>query len=270
MRNSSATRPICKVAAGLGSGLLLATGCTVYAPMQPLAPLIRARGQAEASFQTQGLIRPEGSVAYSPASHLLVAASGMWRPQLPFSQDGKPDGFRVAQLEAGVGTYWLLGPRWLGTATIGAGVAQSRRTVTELGFLYTFSNDYAARYHTHFGQLNLAYLGKDLLVGGGYRLTRVRFTELSAASATGTAYMLPLDDQLRHEPFAFMRYRLGKPAVPSRWQMQVSAAWSFCRPGRTGPPQPYDETAFRAQYNRGGVLLLGFGVVYSLTKDNKY
>ncbi len=243
---------------------LLATGCTVYAPMQPLAPLIRARGQGEASLQTQVLVRPEGSVVYSPANHLLVAASGLWRPQLSLGQDGKPDGFRVAQAEVGMGTYWLLGPRWLGTATLGAGVARAQRTVTEFGILYAFSNDYAARYCTRFGRLQLSHLSKYQLVGGGYRLTRVEFTELTATSATGTVYKLPLDNQLRHELFAFIRYSLGKPTAARRWQLQANTTWSFCLPGRTGPPQPYDETLFRAQYNQGGVLLLGVGAVYQL------
>lgn len=247
--------------------VLLATGCTVYAPMQPQAPVIKERGRGEASLQTQATIRAEGSVAYSPANHVLVMASGGWRPQLAFSQNGEPDGFQMAQLEAGVGAYWMLGPRWLSSATLGAGIAKSRRQVTEFGLSSAFSNDYEARYHKFFGQVNVAYLRKKWIVGMGYRLTQVSFTELTATSHAGLTYALPLDNQLRHEPFGFIRYQLGRPDAPSRWQLQVSTTLSFCLPGRTGPLRDYDEVLFRSQFNRGGVMLLGFGVLYGLGKS---
>lgn len=111
---------------GLALGLVTA-GCSVYVPMQPHLPVIRARGEGEVLGQTQPTVRPEVTAAYSPLAHVVVLAGGSWRTPLNLGQDGKSDKFSAAQYELGAGTYWRFGPRWLGMATLGTGAAQVRR-----------------------------------------------------------------------------------------------------------------------------------------------
>ena len=163
--------------------------------MQPHALLLRAAGEGEASLQLQASLRPELQVAYSPLNHLMVLASGTWRPSISWPNAEESDNFRTAQYEVGAGTYWPLGPRWLASATLGTGAAQGQRTVTEFGILLAFSNDYAARYRKNFGQLGLSYQNEHAAVGLTYRLTQVSFQSLTATSrvAPNTVYALPLE-----------------------------------------------------------------------------
>lgn len=48
--------------------LLLAGGCTVYAPIQPVMPLVSQRGQFEAGANCQFTGRLEATAAYSPCT----------------------------------------------------------------------------------------------------------------------------------------------------------------------------------------------------------
>ena len=241
--------------------------CTVYTPMQPHATLIRAKGEGEASAQLQASGRAEVKAAYSPLNHLLVMAAATGRPSLPTQQDGQQDNFRTLQYELGVGTYLPLNPHWSMQLAAGTGAAHVQRTVSEFGIFLAFSNDYEARYSKNFGQLGFAYQAKETGIGFGYQLTQVAFSQLSAQDRSGnqTRYELPLDNQLRHELYAFGRYALDGPIAQSRWQLQASTAYSFCVPGRSGSvPDPYSEVAARAQFNRGSSWLASFGIVYVL------
>ncbi|UOQ74208.1 hypothetical protein [Hymenobacter cellulosilyticus] len=86
--------------------------------MQPTVSTIRAQGETElvASLQPKG--RLEASVVHSPLPHLLVSAAGSFRPKL-----GDSTYAATRQWEAGVGTYWNLGPHWSVTALAGGGHA---------------------------------------------------------------------------------------------------------------------------------------------------
>lgn len=249
--------------------LLGLSACTVYTPIQPHAPLIRARGEGEISGHVEASLRPEIQAAYSPVSHFLLLASGTWRPGFPIGQEENPYYFRTSQYEVGAGTYWTLGPRWVATATAGFGAAQVQRRLSEFGILLAFSNDYEAKYRKNYGQLGLAYQAEYAAVSFGYRLVQVKYTALTSTDVgtSNTVYQLPLDEQFRHEPYVLVRYSLGSPLAQSRWQFQLGSALSFCIPGRTGNGgNPFDPVAFRAQFNQGNMLLLNAGVVYCLKK----
>ena len=250
------------------SSLLVAAGCSVYVPMQPHLPVIRARGAGEVMFQTQPTVRPELTAAYSPLPHVLVLAGGSWRTPLKLGQDGKSDNFGVSQYELGAGTYWNFGSHWTGQATLGIGAAQVRRDVTEAGLVLTFSSFYEARYHKSFGQVGLTHQLGSNCWGMGYRLTQVNFNTLTANDKKGSTstgfYLLPLQGQWRHEPFAFVRLPLGKLTAKGHWLVQGSGALSLCFPSRR-LIQPFDDIKFRSQFNRGNLLLISAGITYRLT-----
>ena len=193
----------------------------------------------------------------------MAAASG--RPSLPIEKDGGQDNFRTSQYEFGMGTYFPLSSNWTIQLAAGTGAAQVQRTVSEFGLFLAFSNEYEARYRKRFGQLGVAHQAPRAGLGFGYQLTQVSFSQLSAQDRSGTyaRYELPLDNQLRHEFYAFFRYALDGPIAQSNWQFQVSTTYSFCVPGRSRP-DPYTEIAQRAQFNRGGCLLASAGAVYVL------
>lgn len=243
--------------------------CSVYVPMQPHLPVIRAQGAGEFMLQTQPTIRPELTAAYSPLNHVLVLAAGSWRTPLSLGQGGKLDKFGVTQYELGAGTYRNFGSHWPGQATLGIGAAQVRRDVTETRLFLAFSSFYEARYRKSFGQLGLTHQqGRDCW-GVGYRLTQVNFSELTASDKNGSAsagfYVLPLQQQWRHEPFAFVRLPLGKPTSKGHWLVQGSGALSLCLPGRGSLIQPFNDIKFRSQFNRGNLLLISAGITYRLT-----
>ncbi|GAA4372272.1 hypothetical protein GCM10023186_01570 [Hymenobacter koreensis] len=233
--------------------------------MQPHATLIRAKGEGEALAQIQATGRVEVKAAYSPLNHLLVMAAATGRPSLPTRKDRQQDNYRTLQYEFGVGTYLPLNPNWNIQLAAGTGQAYVERTVSEFGIILAFSNAYEARYRRNFGQLGVAYQKGWAGMGFGYQLTQAVFSQLSAQDRSGnqTRYELPLENQLRHELYGFIRYGLDGPVAQSHWQLQTSVAYSFCEPGRS-TPEPYSDIAYRAQFNRGSGLLIGLGVVYAL------
>ena len=247
--------------------LATASACSVYTPLQPHAPLIRARGEGELGLQMEAHLRPTLQAAYSPADHFLLLASGTWRPSLPLGQNDAPDNYRTRQYEIGAGGYWPAGPNWTATATIGTGAAQVQRNVSESG-IFVFNNDYTARYRKNFGQMGFVRQGERSAVGFGYRLVQAQFTELTADGYNGIATLLylPLETQYRHEPYFFLRGTLDGPLAQSRWQFQLGSTLSFCVPGRTGNDGTLDPVAFCAQFNRGSLLLLNAGIMYCLKK----
>jgi hypothetical protein len=242
-------------------GLLVCTACTVYTPMQPHAPFIRAKGDGEVSVQVQPTLRPELSVAYSPLNHIVVMGASSWRPPLALTKDKKSDGFRVAQYEVSVGAHQAIGHNWTGMVAAGAGQAYVQRNVSDGPF--SFNSDYQSHYGKQFGQISLCHQYKTETWGLGFRMTRVSFQDLSATDrGTGklTTYVLPSSQQWRYEPFAYVRETFGGPQ--GHWQLQVSAAFSFCQPNRETAAPDLDEYQFRQQYNRGNALLMGMGMTY--------
>jgi hypothetical protein len=250
-----------------GSLLLSCAACSVYTPMTPHAPIVRAKGEGEASFHLQGTGRAELQAAYSPAKHLLLLAAATGRPKL-FPDSLDPGGrLRTLQYELGAGTYFSMGERWSGQLIAGFGAAQVQRTVSEFGVFLAFSNDYKARYQKYFGQISFNKQLRRHGSGFGYRMTLVDFAELSAQNRYGdyALYPLPLDSQFRHEFYGFYRRWLGRGLSESHWYAQAGGGFSFCLPGRTSFVAD-DPVANRASFNRGGMLLLSVGIGYSLRK----
>ena len=244
-------------ASALALLILSAGSCTVYTPMQPSLPGIRSAGQVELRASVQPTLRAEAAAAYSPANHVLLVGAGGWRPRLP-ALDKSP--FQVLQGEVGMGTYWLLGPRWTLSGLGGYGWGQSERQVGNGAIIFNSSTDYSSRYRTTFGQVGLVYSYYRSTLALGYRLTEVRFVELRTRE-----YALPLETQLRHEPFVALRIGLGAEANVNRWQLELSGALSLAQSDRVGSQGTYGSVNYRATTNRGGALLLGLGVVYRPT-----
>ena len=128
--------------------LVVLTGCTIYTPLQPPAPDIRAKGQLEATGGMRLSMHAEGAATYSPLNHLMLRVAGGCTP-LPAGTQGSR--FATAQLEGGLGTYWPLGQRWLVGGFAGSGLGRSR-----LQFPYSVDlENYRARIRRHYGE---AYL----------------------------------------------------------------------------------------------------------------
>jgi len=245
------------------SGLVLLSGCTVYVPTQPHAPVIRAANQAEFGASIQPLLRTEVGGAYSPVKHVMVMANGSWRPALRLQVE-ELRYFRTLQAEAGAGTYWSLGPQMVLTATGGYGVAKAERIVSKPGLFFNFSNTYVSQYRKAFGQLGLTVDNNSATYGFGYRLTQVNFTELTASDYNNASYLLPDNRQWRHEPYSFIQLRMGHQQPVSRWQARLSGSMSFCVPGRGKIPDPYEPIRYRVDFNRGVSISLGLGIIYYL------
>ncbi|GAB2957342.1 hypothetical protein GCM10027048_24820 [Hymenobacter coalescens] len=237
------------------------TGCTVYAPVQPALPVINGAGQTELRASAQFTGRLEGNAAYSPVNHVLLLASGDWRPQYPIAGARL---HRNRQIGLGLGTYWSLRPGWTVQASAGDAWAKGARTVERLGIFYGgYQYEYFARYRKPYAQLGVVYQATRAAAGMGYRYAQVRFTSLTATDPNQqAAYRLPASQQERHEPGGFVRVRLGPPQAPERWDAEVSAALSLSR-RRSAVAQ---ETAPTEQelvgFNRGAAVLLGLGITY--------
>ena len=129
--------------------LLLATSCTVYAPMQPVMPLVSQRGQAEAGASIQVLGRVEATGSYSPIQHVVLTGGLMGAPRL-----GEQHFLATTQYEVGAGLYQLLGQRrhWLLSGLGGFGHAYCHRGYVDLGFFGPeVYSEYEARYAKYFG-----------------------------------------------------------------------------------------------------------------------
>ena len=207
----------------LGGALgVLLTSCSVYAPLQPSAPMLHDKGQAEVTGSVYLSSRLEGSVAYSPARHVLVRAAGGLQPD-----KRKDTYFRIQQVEVGAGTYRALSERWLVGGLGGYGRGQSSRRFTRtdeqrfaLDTITTYA--YAARFHKIFGEAFVAYEDDGFTMGLAYRLSQVRFSSL-----TNNGQPLKLQRMTRSEPMFFMRF--GDRQGVFEWaqlQLGISTSWS--------------------------------------------
>lgn len=162
------------IAVSVVSLLVGASSCSVYVPLQPSASLLRNKGESEVAANLYLSGRLEGSVAYSPAKHVLVRVAGGLQPNNEDSVN-----FHIRQFELGGGTYRSLSDRWLIGAMSGYGRGQSSRRFTKNGFEYfgpdpIIRYDYSARFHRLYGEAFVAYEGEWATVGAAYRLSQVR------------------------------------------------------------------------------------------------
>ena len=242
-------------AVGLGCGLLAGTGCTVYAPMQPVMPLVRQRGQAEAVASTQVTGRVEATGAYSPVRRVVLTAGGTLAPKL-----GDRYFLVTRQYEVGAGLYQPLGPRWLLSGLAGYGQAYCRRGYVDLGiFGPGVYSEYEAAYSKRFGQLGIAHVEDDWALSLTYRLVRVNFDYLHDADYGP----LPLPAMTRHELTLSNRFGLGARPVP-RWLLTYAAGLSLASTARlddTGGASPY-HVAYEANRNLLPAFFMSLGVVF--------
>lgn len=199
------------LAGGVG---LAASSCSVYAPMLPVAPQIREKGQAEVQGTSFLNGRWEVGATYSPVRNLLVRATGSWK------NPGQDTSFyRSRQFEVGAGGYLPLSKRWLLTGLAGYGRARSTRSYYSFSLLtYDGPHEYRSRYHKVFGEVSGSYRAESewVTLGAAYRLTQVRFEQL-----TFDGVPLHLRSMLRAEPLLFARF--GNEESPLRW-LQIQAA----------------------------------------------
>ena len=206
------------------------TSCSVYAPLQPGAPLLRDKGQAEVAGNVYLSGRLEGSVAYSPAKQVLVRAAGGLRPD-----NSDSTYFRIRQVEFGAGTYRALSKRWLVGGLAGYGQGHSSRRFTRNEFEYfgpdsSIQVNYRARFHKVFGEAFAAYESDWITLGAAYRLPQVRFSSL-----TDRGLPINLRRMTRSEPMVFMR--VGNPQGIFYWgQLQVTLSTSTSPGYRKDPP----------------------------------
>lgn len=250
-----------------GALVLGCFSCTVYTPMQPHAPLIRAKGQGEIMGQMQLSLRPELAAAYSPVPHLLVLGGISARPRMPRPTGGggndfrfEIDNFRTLQYEAGLGGYWPLAPAWTLQLIGGAGDARVQRQVVEPAIILGgFSAEFEARYRKAFGQLGFNYEHGREAIGFGYRMTNVVFRQLDMQKTCGdyAFYELSLPNQVRHEVYGFFRQSIGNPMNQGHWQVQGAGTLSMV---------PRSESLFNngiyVAYTQKNSVLLSLGVAY--------
>lgn len=231
------------VAPFLGLALLLG-GCTVYAPMQPVMPLVRQRGELEAGASCQPTGRLEATAAYSPLRRAVLTGALTAAPRL-----GSERFLVTRQAELGAGAYQPLGGNWLLSATGGYGLAYCHRGYVDLGVFGpgTYS-EYTARYHTYFGQVGLARQGALGTVGLTYRLVKVNFDYLESLEYGP----LPLPGMLRHELAYFVRLNTSK-----RWQLAFTTGLSVSGTAKRDTDLGYP-TYGRAEYHANRNLLPAF------------
>jgi len=220
----------------LGSLGCALSGCSVYAPMLPVAPQLRDKGEVEVQGTTFLNGRWEAGATYSPVRHLLVHAAGGLRHD---NQDTTY--FRIRQYEVGVGGYYPLGRRWLVSGLGGYGQARSMRGYLQSGLFNSHSElaNFQSSYHRFFGELSVAYRTESggVTLGAAYRLAQVKFDRL-----TYNGLPLGLRRMPRQEPMLFARFGNEEGFLP--WlQFQTSV-------GITSVPGHYDATLEPYEYRR--------------------
>lgn len=223
--------------------LLAATGCTVYAPMQPSMPLVQQRGQAEASASLQPSARLEATAAYSPLAHCVVTGAGTLAVRL-----GQVNYLITRQAEVGVGGYWHLGPSLLLSTLAGGGYAYTERQFTFLG-----TDRYAGTYAKAFGQAGIAYIGGINNLSLSYRLAHLRYGEVQTSIGP-----LPAFQTQRHEVLLAARRPMG---LIGSWFWQCAIGISF---SSLQPPQGSSSRADRDRWFAAGppVPLYSLGIVW--------
>jgi hypothetical protein len=227
----------------------LLASCSVYAPLQPAAPLVRQKGEAEVVAGAYLNGRLEASASYSPLEQVVVRIAGGLR-----SGGGDSTYFRNRQLELGVGTYRYLNEQWLLGGLVGYGFGQSNRRFSRSGFesprldsVVTY--DYAARYHKLFADVYVANDAGRVTYGGAFRLSQVRF-----GSLTDQGVPVPMQRMTRVEPMLFMRIS-GRNSF--QWlQLQIASSVSLSPDERKNP-----SSNIRVRDTKEGRLFTSIGLV---------
>lgn len=210
------------IAASSTTLLFEASSCSVYVPLQPSTPMLRTKGESELAANLYLSGRLEGSVAYSPARHVIVRAAGGLQPNNEDSVN-----FHIRQFELGVGTYHSLSDRWLVGVMGGYGRGQGSRRFTENEFEYfgpdsVIRYNYSARFQKLYGEAFVAYEDEWGTMGIAYRLSQVHFSSLTNNSAP-----VDLRRMTRSEPMVFMRFGNRTGFLPwGQFQLAVSTSWS--------------------------------------------
>ncbi len=233
------------------SASLLLASCSVYAPLQPAAPLIRQKGQAEVAASAYINGRLESAVTYSPVNNLLVRVAGGLK-----TGGGDSSYFRIRQLEAGVGTYRDLGNGWVIGGLAGYGGGKSSRRFEDGGFEARWDTVRFRSYAAKFQKLHAeVYVVRDeswlnagrLGYGASVRLAQVRFTSL-----TDQGTPVPLRQMTRVEPMAFISF--SNPDAFSWLQLRLTTSLSIS-PDERNQPSP-DE---RIRNTKEGRLFTSLG-----------
>lgn len=222
----------------------LLAGCTVYAPMQPTLPQVRAKGETDLAASLQPTGRLEATAAYSPLPHVVVLGSLTGAPRL-----GEQVFLTTAQYEVGAGFYQPLGS-WLVGAQVGGGQAYVHRRYEQLFGGYRESE---ASYGKLFGQAGVAYQGIFRSLSLTYRLTRVQFGYVRDADFGP----LPLREMLRHEVALGSRVALSGSR---RWQLVGTGGVSVATDSQ---PDGYSYSVSSRIHNQlGPAFFLSLGVAY--------
>lgn len=234
------------------AGAMLA-GCSVYAPLQPAAPLIGQKGQTEVAASAYINGRLEGSATYSPVNNVLVRVAGGLK-----TGGGDSTYFRLKQLEVGVGTYRDLGNGWIVGGLAGYGAGNSSRRFKDGGFESRSDTvkfrSYAAQFQKVHAEL---YVVRDenwriagrVGYGASVRLAQVRFISL-----TDQGLAVPLRQMTRVEPMAFLSF-----SDPSRFpwlHLRLTSSLSVSPDERKSPS--LDE---RIRNTKEGRLFTSLGLV---------
>ena len=195
--------------------LFALAGCTVYSPTVPSTPLVR-KGQVEVVAAMRTLLSLDGSVAYSPANHMLISAEAAIRSgggNMTVNGMKVPYTDRHRQGSLGIGTYQEFGPerRFYAAAVSGIGMA----TVNVHNGLFGQLSEYTASYNKYYTQLYVAQRGGFVTGGVSLRTTWLDFNQLRLDGA-------PIEPvtQFYIEPSFFVQ--AGKGALQSQLTIGIS------------------------------------------------
>lgn len=239
-------------ASSIGAVVLswLLSACSVYAPMQPHMPVLRAAGQAEVQANWLPASRFDANAAYSPLRYVVLTAAGSFRPRGGYDTTY----FNSRQYAVGVGSYWPATGHLLVSGLLGGGHAVSERSFREPNIFFSPTDElavYRARYRKLFGQLGVAYEWERVTLGVTYRLTSVDFTTI-----TYNGQALPITTMLRGEPMLFLRGNGLSDQQPAWAQLQMTIGLSS-----SVGQSPVNE-GFNDRRIRNSAFTAGMGVVF--------
>ncbi|WP_157547635.1 hypothetical protein [Hymenobacter sp. DG25A] len=199
----------------------LATGCSIYAPMLPIAPVLRDKNQAEVAAAVHINGRIQGNIAYSPIRHLLLTTAGSYQER---GSTEDTTHFYNRQYEVGLGSYWPVAKSWLFSGQLGYGQAESQRgfkgirnfLVSDPGY-----DKYKTHYNKFYGQVAASVDIKRVTLGLSYRRTWIDFKSL-----TYNGEPLPFRRMIRDEPMFLLRTGITRQTA-SFLKLQATLGCSF-------------------------------------------
>jgi len=188
---------------------MVVSGCAVYVPTVPSTPLLRNKGEVEATIAVRNLSSLEAGAAWSPVSHvLLTGEAALQTSKGSETYNNVTTNYRNVhrQVGIGVGTYRLLGKdqsTYLGIVG-GVGVANVDVYNTRVLPYPTPVVRYQASYLRYYGQGYVARQNAWGSYGMSLRGTVVDYRQLLRAG-------VPLDTAAHFfvEPTLFVRVGRG-------------------------------------------------------------